>query len=199
MADSNELTLKGLRLEGLDSLDKSDADHIISLIRTIPGFPAKGINFRDFIPVLNDGRAFSSLVEAIVQSLPVPASDFDYVGGLESRGFLLGAPLALRLHKGFLSFRKQGKLPPETLKQSYALEYGTATIEIEKDVLKPGDRVLVVDDLIATGGTAIAAEKLVEQAGARVVGFSFAMELDGLDGRAKLGGIPSSTLIGMPA
>jgi adenine phosphoribosyltransferase len=200
MAESSNITSQdGVTIEGLSKLGEQKAQRIISLVRTIPDFPAKGIKFRDFIPVLNDGDAFSDLIDALVKNLPVPADQIDYVGGLESRGFLIGAPLALKLHKGFVSFRKAGKLPPQTLKQTYGLEYGHASIEIEKGIIPSGSHVLIVDDLIATGGTAQAAQELVKRSGADVAGFEFVVELNGLDGRNKLGSAPSSSLISMPA
>ncbi len=199
MADSAELTTKGLRLEGLNKMAEGDRNYLISLFRTIPGFPAKNILFRDFVPVLADARAYALLINALAQALPVSLDDFDYIGGLESRGFLIGAPLALKLGKGFIPFRKAGKLPPEVYHQEYTLEYGKAAIEIEKNTIHKGDRVLIVDDLIATGGTAAAAEDLLKQAGAHVAGYSFVMELDGLPGRKALGDYPISVLMGMPA
>ncbi|MCI1984048.1 MAG: adenine phosphoribosyltransferase [Bifidobacteriaceae bacterium] len=197
--DSADLTNSGLRIERLDALDQSDADYLVSKIRTIPDFPAKGIMFRDFIPAMSDPKAFAILIEALKKSIPVDPDSFDYVGGLEARGFLAGAPLAVSMEKGFVAFRKAGKLPPPTLKREYDLEYGQASVEIEKNILPKGARVLIVDDLIATGGTAQAAAELVEDAGAEVAGFAFVMELDGLDGRGKLGNYPTSVLIGLPA
>lgn len=197
--DSTDLTASGLRIERLDAIDKSDAEYLISKIRSIPGFPAANIMFRDFIPAMSDPRAFNILIEALKKSIPVDLDSFDYIGGLEARGFLAGAPLAFSAGKGFVAFRKAGKLPPPTLKQEYDLEYGTASVEIEQNLLPEDARVLIVDDLIATGGTAEAAAKLVEDAGAQVAGFAFVMELDGLEGRGKLAGYPTSVLMGMPA
>lgn len=193
------LTRKGVRIERLDTLDPADRDYVISHIRTIPDFPKDQINFRDFIPAVQDGKAFSLIIEALIKSLPVPVDSFDYIGGLEARGFLLGAPLALKLGKGFLPFRKAGKLPPQTLREEYALEYGKAAIEIEDGELTSKDSVLIVDDLIATGGTASAAAQLVERTGAKVAGFSFLMMLDGLNGRELLKDYPTSVLLGLPA
>lgn len=197
--DSVDSTNSGLRIEGLADVDPQDSEYLISHIRTIPGFPAASITFRDFIPAMTDPKAFSILISSLQKALPVDPADFDYVGGLEARGFLVGAPLAFSLGKGFIAFRKAGKLPPPTLKREYDLEYGKAAVEIEKDILPEGARVLIVDDLIATGGTANAAAQLVEDAGAKVAGFAFVMELDGLDGRGQLEGYPTSALMGMPA
>ena len=130
-------------------------------------------------------------MDALEAALPVPVDQFDAVAGLEARGFLFGPALAARLGKGFVAVRKAGKLPPETVHEDYALEYGTASIEIETSAVKPGDRVLVVDDLIATGGTAKAAADLIEKCGGTVVGFSFVMELEGLSRNRRAGGIPA--------
>lgn len=199
ITESVENAIEGLRVERLDALNPDDAQYLVSKIRSIPGFPAAKIMFRDFMPALTDARAFKILITALEKALPVRVDEFDYIGGLESRGFLVGAPLAFSLGKGFLAFRKEGKLPPPTLGREYALEYGKASIEIEKDLLPQGARVLIVDDLIATGGTAQAAAQLVQDAGAVVAGFSFVMELDGLDGRGKLGQFPTTALMGLPA
>lgn len=182
-----------------DSLDHEDAQYLCSLIRTIPGFPAQGINFRDFMPVFADPRGLDLLITALLNSLPVSADEFDYIAGLEARGFLLGTALAGRLGKGFIAVRKAGKLPPPVISQSYDLEYGTATMEIEDGLVPRGARILIVDDLIATGGTAWAAMKLFERVGAQSVGFSFVMELDGLNGASKLNNLPISTLMVMPS
>lgn len=139
------------------------------------------------------------LMNALEKALPVPADQFDAVAGLEARGFLFGPALAARLGKGFIAVRKAGKLPPQTVREDYALEYGTASIEIETDAITPGLRVLVVDDLIATGGTAKAAAELIEKCGGTVAGFSFVMELEGLSGTDVLSDYPLSTLVTMPA
>lgn len=188
-----------ITLAGLATLGEQDAQYVISHIRTIPGFPKEGILFRDFMPVLADAKALKLLVDALEQTLPVPVDSFDAIAGLEARGFLFGPILAARLGKGFLAVRKAGKLPPETISESYDLEYGTAAVEVETDLVKPGMRVLIVDDLIATGGTAKAAADLICRAGGSVVGFSFIMKLDGLNGLEQLGDVPSSTLVTMPA
>ncbi|WEV58215.1 adenine phosphoribosyltransferase [Bifidobacterium sp. ESL0728] len=193
------MTQSDITITELGKVGAEDAQYVTSLIRTIPGFPKAGVLFRDFIPVLADARGFSIMMKALELALPVPADSFDYVAGLEARGFLIGPPLAAQLGKGFLSVRKAGKLPPETIGESYSLEYGEARVEIEKDAIKPGDRVLIVDDLMATGGTAKAAADLINKAGGKVVGFSFVMELIGLTGRSDLGDIPISSLVTMPA
>ena len=151
------------------------------------------------MPVLADPKGLKILLKALEEALPVSPSEFDSIAGLESRGFLFGPAMAAHLGKGFIAVRKAGKLPPETIGESYDLEYGTASVEIETDAVQAGKRVLIVDDLIATGGTAKAATDLIEKAGGSVVGFSFVMRLDGLDGLDKLDGKPSSSLIAMPA
>ena len=146
-----------------------------------------------------DARAFGVLLDALEAALPVNPNDFDAVAGLEARGFLFGPALAARLGKGFIAVRKAGKLPPETVSQNYDLEYGQAAVEIETSAVHEGERVLIVDDLIATGGTANAASALSEKCGGKVAGFSFVMELTGIDGMKSLQGYPASSLITMPA
>ena len=193
------MTQSDITIASLKAIGVEDARYVVSLIRSIPGFPKDGIIFRDFMPVLADAKALVLLFDALERTLPVPAADFDLIAGLESRGFLFGPALAARLGKGFVPVRKAGKLPPETIGESYDLEYGTASIEIEADMVRPGQRVLIVDDLIATGGTAKAAADLIRRAGGDVVGYSFVMELDGLDGIARLGDVPVTTLVTMPA
>ncbi|WP_055427251.1 adenine phosphoribosyltransferase [Bifidobacterium aesculapii] len=186
-------------IRDLAKVGSADAQYLVSLIRSVPGFPKQGIIFRDFMPVLADPRGLDILMRAIEAALPLPAEGFDAIAGLESRGFLFGPTLAHHLGKGFIAIRKAGKLPPETIGESYDLEYGTASVEIETDAVKDGQRVLIVDDLIATGGTAKAGADLIAKAGGTVVGFSFVMGLDGLDGLDKLGEVPTSTLVSMPA
>ncbi|WEV68288.1 adenine phosphoribosyltransferase [Bifidobacterium sp. ESL0769] len=193
------MTQSDITITELGKVGAEDAQYMASLIRTIPGFPKEGVLFRDFIPVLADARGFSIMIKALELALPVPADSFDYIAGLEARGFLIGPPLAAKLGKRFLAVRKAGKLPPETIGESYSLEYGEAKVEIEKEAVKPGDKVLIVDDLIATGGTAKAAADLIVKAGGEVVGFSFVMELIGLTGRSDLGDMPISSLVTMPA
>ena len=154
-------------------------------IRDIPDFPKPGIVFRDLTPLLLDARALRAAVEAVAE--PFRGQSIDCVVGIESRGFIVGTPVALALGTGFALIRKQGKLPYETLQARYDLEYGTDQIEMHIDALQPGQRVLVVDDLIATGGTATAAVELARKAGAEIAGCAFLIELEELGGRARLG------------
>ncbi len=155
-------------------------------VRTIPDFPEKGIMFRDVTSVLEDADGFKLAIDTM-QDL-VSDLSIDAVVGAESRGFIFGAPIAYNLGKPFHLIRKKGKLPCETIEQSYDLEYGTATIEIHKNSIKPGQKVLLVDDLIATGGTTEAMIKLVEKLGGEVVGVVVLIELAGLKGREKISG-----------
>lgn len=157
---------------------------IISRIRTVENFPKQGISFKDITTLLNDAEAFKYTVDLISDRLK--DQKIDYIVGIEARGFLFGTVLAYKLGAGFVPARKPGKLPAETVSCEYALEYGTDKVEIHKDAIKPGSRVLIVDDLLATGGTAAAVENLVSQLGGELVGFEFLIELDFLNGREKL-------------
>ena len=153
-------------------------------IRTIPDFPEPGIMFRDVTTVLQDAEGFKLAIDEMKKLLD--GVDFDIIAGAESRGFIFGAPLAYAMGKPFVLIRKKGKLPCETVEKSYDLEYGSATIEMHKDSVKPGQKVVVVDDLIATGGTIEAACELIEELGGEVAKVVFLMELAGLNGREKL-------------
>ena len=153
-------------------------------VRTIPDFPEPGIMFRDITTVLADADGLKLAIDEMAKKLE--NVDFDVIAGAEARGFIFGAALAYNLHKPFILVRKKGKLPCETVQQTYDLEYGTATIEIHKDAIQPGEKVVIVDDLIATGGTVEAAAQLIEKLGGEVVMMVFLMELAGLNGREKL-------------
>ena len=153
-------------------------------IRSIPDFPEEGIIFRDITTVLQDAEGLKLAIDEMIGLLE--NVDFDVIAGTESRGFIFGAPLAYKNEKGLVLVRKKGKLPRETVEMSYDLEYGQATIEIHKDSIKPGDRVVLVDDLIATGGTIEAAAKLIESLGGTVVRMIFLIELTDLKGRERL-------------
>ena len=153
-------------------------------VRSIPDFPEPGIIFRDITTVLQDPDGLKLSIDLIQEKLE--GLDFDVIAGTESRGFIFGVPVAYNMHKAFVPVRKKGKLPCETVSREYALEYGTAAIEIHKDAIKPGQKVVVIDDLIATGGTIEAAVKLIEELGGEVVKVVFLMELAGLKGRERL-------------
>jgi len=163
------------------------------LIRDIPDFPAPGVMFRDITPVLQDPAAFREVVSSMVEC--VGPMKPDVVVGIESRGFILGAPVALELGVGFVPVRKVGKLPAETIKAEYALEYGTNVVEIHRDAIEPGMRAAIVDDLLATGGTARAAVQLVEELGGKVAGLSFLIELLFLNGRKLFDGYDVCTIV----
>ena len=156
-------------------------------VRTIPDYPEPGIMFRDVTSVLQDPDGLHMAIDAM-QALVGDPDQIDVIVGTESRGFIFGMPIAYNLHKPFVLVRKKGKLPCETISRTYDLEYGTATIEMHKDSIKPGQKVAVIDDLIATGGTIEAAIKLIEQLGGEVVKAVFLMELAGLKGRERLKG-----------
>ena len=162
-------------------------------VRSIPDFPEPGIIFRDITSVLQDADGLQLAIDSMIKLLD--GVDFDVVAGTESRGFIFGVPIAYEMHKPFVPVRKKGKLPCETISQSYDLEYGQATIEMHKDSIKPGQKVVLVDDLIATGGTIEAAIKLVEQRGGEVVKVIFLMELAGLKGRERLKGYDVASVI----
>ncbi|MBO6087368.1 adenine phosphoribosyltransferase [bacterium] len=157
-------------------------------IRAVENFPKQGIIFRDITTALKDAETLKIMVDFLCEQF----SDIkiDYIAGIESRGFIFGMPMAYRMNAGFIPVRKPNKLPAETYSQEYALEYGTDKIEIHKDAIPEGANVLVVDDLLATGGTAEAAAKLVRKAGGNLVGMAFLIELEGLHGREKLAGVP---------
>ncbi|MBN2343881.1 MAG: adenine phosphoribosyltransferase [Deltaproteobacteria bacterium] len=170
----------------------SDID-LKSIIRDVPDFPKPGILFKDITPLLKHPAALKNALDALAE--PFFNAGITAVAGMESRGFIFGVPVAERLGVGFVPVRKPGKLPAETVSEEFALEYGTDTLEIHKDALGPEDKVLVIDDLLATGGTAAATISLVEKLGAAVVGLGFVIELAFLDGRSKLGDIMVHRLI----
>jgi adenine phosphoribosyltransferase len=164
---------------------------ITTLVRDIPDYPQRGVVFKDITPLLADGEAFRAVVEA----LAAVYGPVDKVAGIEARGFILAAPVACRLGAGFVPIRKKGKLPGVTFARDYDLEYGTATIEVLTDAFSPDDRVLVIDDVLATGGTARATVDLVHRTGAQVAGLAVLLELSFLNGRAKLPDLPVSALL----
>jgi adenine phosphoribosyltransferase len=164
---------------------------ITTLLRDVPDYPQAGVVFKDITPLLADGKAFAAVIEALADTYgPV-----DKVAGIEARGFIFASPVACRLGAGFVPIRKKGKLPGVTFAQEYDLEYGTATVEVLTDAFEPSDRVLVIDDVLATGGTARATADLVRRAGAQVTGLAVLLELSFLNGRAKLADLPVSALL----
>ena len=165
-------------------------------VTSIPDFPEPGIIFRDITSILQDADGLKLAIDEMQKLLE--GVDFDVIAGAESRGFILGTPIAYNLHKPFVLVRKKGKLPCETIEETYDLEYGTATVEMHKDAIKPGQKVVIVDDLIATGGTIEAACKLVERLGGEVVKIVFLLELAGLEGRKKLQKYDVQTVISYP-
>jgi adenine phosphoribosyltransferase len=158
-------------------------EELKTLVRDVPDFPKPGIVFRDITPLLADARGFAHVIDQMAERF---LGSVDVVLGIESRGFIIGAPVAYRLGVGFSIARKPGKLPYEIIQESYELEYGTAELNMHRDAIRSGARVLVVDDLLATGGTAAAAIKLVQKMGGQVVGCSFIIELKALEGRPRL-------------
>lgn len=162
-------------------------------VRSIPDFPEKGIIFRDITSVIQSPEGLKHAIDGINESLK--DVDYDVVVGPESRGFIFGVPVAYANGKGFVPVRKKGKLPCETISEDYSLEYGTATIEMHKDAIVPGQKVVIVDDLIATGGTTEAIIKLIERLGGEVVKIVFLIELEGLNGREKLAGYDVDSVI----
>lgn len=162
-------------------------------IRNIPDFPKLGIQFKDITPVLENAKLFSGCIDLLIDGLK--PGDVDAVVGIDARGFIFAAAAAIKLQAGFVPVRKKGKLPYKTIEQDYALEYGTATVAMHVDALKPGARVLLIDDLLATGGTAAAAAALVKRLQARIVEVSFLIELKFLNGREKLKDYPVRSLV----
>ena len=162
----------------------SESKELESWIRDIPDFPQKGVLFKDITPLLQDGAAFHTAIEQLADHYAT--AGINKVIGVESRGFIFGAPLAYMLHCGFVPVRKFGKLPSKTVSVEYALEYGTNVVEIHTDAIKAGERVLIVDDLLATGGTVSAAIELVEKLGGQIAGIAFLVELSFLKGREQL-------------
>jgi adenine phosphoribosyltransferase len=166
---------------------------LASYIRNIPDFPRPGIQFKDITTLLKDGDAFRETINRLVDLFR--DKGIELIVGIEARGFIIGAPLAYELRCGFVPVRKKGKLPAATLSKTYDLEYGSATLEIHRDAIHPGQRVLIVDDLLATGGTTKAVCAMVEELGGNIVGVGFVIELEALKGREKLSPHPVYSLI----
>ena len=168
---------------------------VASRLRDVPDFPRAGVVFKDITPLLGDGEAFGAVIRALATRHTQAPGRVDVVAGVEARGFIIGAALAHELGVGFVPVRKVGKLPGATVQRSYDLEYGTATIEIHADAVTPGQRVLLVDDVLATGGTVVATRQLIEASGGVAVGASVLMELGVLDPRSVTGDLPIATLL----
>jgi adenine phosphoribosyltransferase len=170
-----------------------DLERVKALVRNVPDFPQEGIVFKDITPLLADPIAFSTVIDLIV--VHFGRGNVDKVVGIEARGFILASPVAYHFGAGFVPVRKKDKLPWETESADYALEYGTATLEVHRDAVTPGERVLIVDDVLATGGTAAATAQLVERIGGKVIGIACLIELGFLNGRDKLEGHDLFSLI----
>lgn len=170
-----------------------DHEWLKELIRDIPDFPKPGVDFKDITPLLADKKAFTYTIDAIAQLFD--RDEIDKVLGIEARGFMVAAPLAYKFTAGLIPVRKQGKLPWEVESESYALEYGEDRLELHKDAINPGERILIVDDVLATGGTARATAELTERCGGKVSGIAFIMELSFLGGRQKLEGYQLHSLL----
>jgi adenine phosphoribosyltransferase len=170
-----------------------NCDHLKELIREVPDFPKKGILFYDITTLLKDKVGFATLIDALSEHYL--NEKIDTVLAIEARGFIFGPALAYRLNAGFVPIRKPGKLPAETARLTYDLEYGQDTLEIHKDAIKPGERVIIVDDLLATGGTANACARLAKSLGAEIAGMGFVVELDFLNGREKFNGTEVFSLL----
>lgn len=179
------------------SVTERAVEALTRLVRDVPDFPEPGVLFKDITPLLADAEGFAAVVEGLAAAGrdAAGATAVDKVLGMEARGFILAAPVALALGVGFVPVRKAGKLPHDTHSVAYALEYGEAVLELHQDAVAPGERVLVVDDVLATGGTAKATHELVAACGATTASFAFLMELGFLDGRAVLGDVPTRSLL----
>ena len=164
--------------------DVDNFQYVRENVRIVPDFPKKGIMFLDITTATKDAKSMQYMIDFLYETFK--NEKIDYVAGIESRGFIFGAPLAYKLNAGFIPIRKPNKLPAETVKETYSLEYGTDTIEMHADALKSGDKVLIIDDLLATGGTAVAACNLVKKVGAEPVAAAFIIELNPLKGREKI-------------
>jgi adenine phosphoribosyltransferase len=172
---------------------KVTVEELTRAVRNIPDFPTPGIQFKDITPILGDARLFAGCIDLLVGSYK--PGMVDVVAGIDARGFIFAGASAIKLNAAFVPIRKKGKLPFQTYEQSYSLEYGTSTVAIHTDAVQPGARVLLVDDLLATGGTAAAAAELLNKCGANILEMCFAIELSFLNGRKKLAGVPVRSLV----
>lgn len=180
--------------------DRSLSDYLRTQVRTVPDWPAPGVQFCDITPLLKNPEAFRQVIDHMVQRYREPALRPDWVAGLDARGFIVGAVVAYELRCGFIPIRKRGKLPFTTVQETYQLEYGSATMELHTDAVQPGDRVLLVDDLVATGGSMMAGKNLLERQGATVIEALAIVDLPALGGSARLrdSGLPLTTLMDFP-
>jgi adenine phosphoribosyltransferase len=179
--------------------DKETIKQLQQQIRTIPDFPIEGIMFRDITPLLNSGEYLNKITDMFVQICDHNNWAPDYIVGPEARGFIFGPMLAAKLGAGFIPVRKPGKLPSSTIQIEYSLEYGSNILEMHDDAISPGAKIIIIDDLLATGGTVDACVKLCQQQGGEVIGNLFVIELEGLDAREKLLPIPCESLLSYPA
>jgi adenine phosphoribosyltransferase len=179
--------------------ERAGIDRLLDLVRAVPDYPEPGVTFRDITPLLADGQAFRAAVVEIAARAAEQHGPVDVVAGMEARGFILGAALATHIGVGFVPLRKAGKLPPPVETVSYDLEYGRASLELRSGTLTAGSRVLIIDDVLATGGTASAAARLVAACGGTVVGMAFLLEIAGLGGREALAGHPVDALLVTPS
>lgn len=174
-------------------MNETDRLRLNDAIRDVPDFPKPGINFKDITPVLGDGELFRLAVDSLIET--AGGAKIDKIVGIDARGFIFGAAAALQLGIGFAPVRKKGKLPWETEACAYSLEYGDAEVEVHKDAVHEGERILLIDDLLATGGTAAAAVELLERLGCELLGIAFLIELKFLNGREALGDVPVTALL----
>lgn len=195
MTDQSQIARPAGEPSGASAGRAAVLTRIDELVRLVPDYPEPGVLFRDITPLLADAEAFAAVIAQLAASVEGPV---DLVAGMEARGFLLAAPLAVALGAGVIPVRKAGKLPGPTVVEHYRLEYGEASVEVHPFTVPEGSRVLVVDDVLATGGTAAATVRLIEGCGAHVVGLSFLVELDGLAGRRQLGDHPIDVLVHVP-
>jgi adenine phosphoribosyltransferase len=177
----------------MSATEKTRFPRVRAAIRDVPDFPKKGILFKDITPILGDGKLFAEVIGGLADRYR--SLNIDKIVGVESRGFIFGAPLATQIGAGFVPLRKFGKLPYGTVSETFNLEYGTETLELHTDAIKPGERVVIVDDLLATGGTAEASARLVRRIGGEIVELAFVVELAFLGGRRRLDGFPVYSMV----
>lgn len=187
------------KVHHMSIFDKKSTEYLKQQVRTIPDFPIDGIMFRDITPLLNSGESLNKITDMFASICEHKGWRPDAIVGPEARGFIFGPLLAAKLGVGFIPVRKPGKLPSSTIKIEYSLEYGSNILEMHDDVIKPGAKIIIIDDLLATGGTVEACAKLCQQQGAEVIGSLFVIELEGLGAREKLYPLPCESLLTYPA